>query len=128
MLYSNLRDNEILLGQSRDNPSFAVYEGPSLILKAYMTAALTDIFGDVPYSEALQGKSGNVTPKYDKQEDIYLAPGGILDNFDKGIAAIQNYTGAQRLPSDQSHLWRRNRSDTFVPGRRDRKRWWPWYW
>ncbi len=100
VLYSNLRDNEILLGQSRDNPSFAVYEGPSLILKAYMTAALTDIFGDVPYSEALQGKSGNVTPKYDKQEDIYLAPGGILDNLDKGIAAIQNYAGAQRLDGD----------------------------
>ncbi len=101
VIYTNLRDNEIILSQSRANPSFAVYEGPALILKAYMTAALTDIYGDVPYSEALQGKStGNVTPKYDKQQDIYMAPGGIMDNLDKGIAAIQNYTGAQPLNGD----------------------------
>ena len=101
VIYTNLRDNEIILSQSRANPSFVVYEGPALILKAYMTAALTDIYGDVPYSEALQGKStGNVTPKYDKQQDIYLAPGGIMDNLDKGIAALQSYTGAQPLNGD----------------------------
>jgi len=100
VLYINLRDNEIILNQSRSNPSFAVYEGPALILKAYMTAALTDIYGDVPYSEALNGKTGNVTPKYDKQEDIYQAAGGILDNLDKGIAAIDNYQGAQVLRGD----------------------------
>ena len=100
VIYTNLRDNEIILSQSRANPSFAVYEGPSLLLKACMTAALTDIYGDVPYGEALQGKAGDVTPKYDRQEDIYLAPGGILDNLDKGIAAIQNYTGAPPLNGD----------------------------
>lgn len=100
VFYTNLRDNELIISQSRANPSFAVYEGPALILKAYMTAALTDIYGDVPYSKALQGKSGDVTPKYDRQEDIYLAPGGILDNLEQGIAAIQNYQGAQPLNGD----------------------------
>lgn len=100
VLYLNLRDNEIILSQSRSNPSFAVYEGPALILKAYMSAALTDIYGDVPYSEALGGKTGNVTPRYDRQEDIYRATGGILDNLDKGIAAIDNYQGAQVLGGD----------------------------
>jgi len=100
VFYNNLRDNEIILSQSRSNPSFAVYEGPALILKAYITAALTDIYGDVPYSEALQGKSGDVTPKYDRQEDIYMAAGGILDNLGKGIAAINNYSGAQALNGD----------------------------
>ncbi|MEZ4932147.1 MAG: SusD/RagB family nutrient-binding outer membrane lipoprotein [Saprospiraceae bacterium] len=53
-LYKNLRDNEILLQQARTNPALSVYEGPALILKAYLSAALTDIYGDVPYSEALQ--------------------------------------------------------------------------
>lgn len=100
VLYSNLRDNEIILQQSRANPSFAVYEGPALILKAYMTAVLTDIYGNVPYSEALQGKSGNVTPAYDEQEAIYTAANGILDNLDKGITAIKSYTGAQKLDGD----------------------------
>ena len=50
ILYINLRDNEIILDKARSNPTFEVYEGPALILKAYMTAALTDIYGDVPYT------------------------------------------------------------------------------
>lgn len=40
------------------------------ILKAYNFWWLTDRYGDLPYSEALKGFN-NVTPKYDKQEDIY---------------------------------------------------------
>ena len=39
-----------------------------------MTAGLTDIFGDVPYSEAFRGLDGVVQAKYDLQEDIYLQP------------------------------------------------------
>lgn len=41
------------------------------ILKAYYFWTITDRWGDVPYSEALQGVS-NTTPKYDEQEAIYL--------------------------------------------------------
>lgn len=100
IFYKNLRDNELILDQARTEETFAVYEGPALILKAYMTAALTDIFGDVPYSEAFRGKSKTVTPKYDAQENIYLEDGGILDNLNKGIAAIQNYSGTIALEGD----------------------------
>lgn len=100
VLYTNLRDNEIMLQQARNNPAFAVYEGPALILKAYMAAALTDIYGNVPYTQALKANDGNVTPAYDDQELIYNGPGGILDNLDKGIAAIQGYTAAQKLTGD----------------------------
>lgn len=38
------------------------------ILKAYLFSVYTDQFGDIPYSEALQG---NGQPKYDTQESIY---------------------------------------------------------
>lgn len=100
VLYTNLRDNEIILNQARSNPTFAVYEGPALILKAYMAAALTDIYGDVPYSEALQGKAGNVTPKYDSQQEIYTGANGILANLDDGIRAIQTYSANQKLQGD----------------------------
>ncbi|QNM85556.1 SusD/RagB family nutrient-binding outer membrane lipoprotein [Polaribacter pectinis] len=100
IFFTNLRDNEILLKQSRETPAFAVYEGPALILKAYMAAALTDIFGDVPYFEAFNGVDGTVTPKYDLQEDIYQNEKGILDNLDKGIAAINAYSAAISLEGD----------------------------
>ena len=41
------------------------------VLKAYMFQVLTDIYGDVPYSEAFMG-SENFSPAYDPQESIYL--------------------------------------------------------
>ncbi|QHI36855.1 hypothetical protein IMCC3317_22250 [Kordia antarctica] len=100
IFYTNLRDNEIILNKSRSAETFAVYEGPALIFKAYMTMALTDLFGDVPYSEAFQGTNGIVNPKYDLQEEIYLAQDGILDNLEQGILAIQNYSGSISLEGD----------------------------
>lgn len=47
----------------------------ALTLKAYFVAHLTDIFGDIPYSEAFQAGTGtnNVTPKYDTQKEIYTS-------------------------------------------------------
>lgn len=100
VFYINLRDNEIILNQSRTVETYKVYEGPALIMKAYMAAGLTDLFGDVPYFEAFNGVSGTVTPAYDSQEDIYLLEGGILDNLDKGIAAINSYDDVIPLEGD----------------------------
>lgn len=40
------------------------------IMRAYIYWDVTDKWGNMPYSEALQG-TANLTPKYDKQEDIY---------------------------------------------------------
>ncbi|MDX1463578.1 MAG: SusD/RagB family nutrient-binding outer membrane lipoprotein [Marinirhabdus sp.] len=100
IFFTNLRDNEIIINQAQETETFAVYEGPALILKAYMAAGLTDLFGDVPYAEAFNGVNGTVTPKYDRQEDIYLSEGGIIDNLNKGIIAIQNYEGVLGLKGD----------------------------
>lgn len=100
VLFTNLRDNEIVLQQAKAQPALTVYEGPALILKAYLAAALTDMYGDVPYSEALRGTAGIVAPAYDAQEQVYLAPGGILDNLAQGIAAIESYRGNIRLDGD----------------------------
>lgn len=99
-IYTNLRDNEIILKKADSKPTYAVYKGPALILKAYMAAALTDIYGDVPYFDAFNGKEGVVAPAFDSQEAIYTGEGGILDNLDKGIAAIQAYNGAIPLEGD----------------------------
>ncbi len=100
IFYTNLRDNEIIISQSKAVETFAVYEGPALILKAYMAAGLTDLFGDVPYSEAFDGVNGNVTPAYDSQEAIYTGPGGILESLDAGIAAIEAYDDVIALEGD----------------------------
>jgi hypothetical protein len=55
------------------------YRGVALVLKSWMFAMATDAYGDIPYTEATQGKTdGKYAPKYDKQEDIYA---GILNDL-----------------------------------------------
>jgi len=43
------------------------------IWECYLFSQLTDAFGDIPYSQALNGKSLNLSPSYDKQSTIYPA-------------------------------------------------------
>ncbi|MBN1387078.1 MAG: SusD/RagB family nutrient-binding outer membrane lipoprotein [Bacteroidales bacterium] len=61
------------------------------ILRAWMFMYLTDLFGDVPYSEALQGfeTDGIIKPVYDTQEDIYMA---LLDELDEANTLLTGTT------------------------------------
>ncbi|MBA9076658.1 MULTISPECIES: SusD/RagB family nutrient-binding outer membrane lipoprotein [Rufibacter] len=52
-------------------PAYKTYMGMSLILDAWVTSLITDMYGDVPYFEANKGKEGILTPKFDKQQAIY---------------------------------------------------------
>lgn len=49
------------------------YKGVALVLKVYIVSLLTDMFGDVPYSQAWQGSAATpiLSPAFDKQSDIY---------------------------------------------------------
>jgi hypothetical protein len=88
-LYRLMRDNEIILEKARTTPSLAHYEGVALVMKSYFAGITTDLFGDVPYSEAVAGKSGVTQPKFDLQEDIYKGENGLIANLDKAILALQ---------------------------------------
>ncbi|MEM9986837.1 MAG: SusD/RagB family nutrient-binding outer membrane lipoprotein, partial [Bacteroidota bacterium] len=70
LMYRNMRDanNLLVLGESLANPA---YQGAALTLRAWMLANLTEMWGDVPYSEALRGKEDEFLPAYDAQIDIY---------------------------------------------------------
>jgi hypothetical protein len=52
--------------------SNASYQGIGKICKVWLFSNLTDIYGDIPYSQALQGDQQNVVPSFDRQKDIYL--------------------------------------------------------
>nr|MBC7612505.1 SusD/RagB family nutrient-binding outer membrane lipoprotein [Pseudopedobacter sp.] len=54
------------------------------ILKAYVYGRVTDILGDIPYSEALQG---NPSPKYDTQESIYK---DLIKELTEAVAQFDN--------------------------------------
>ncbi len=42
------------------------------ILRAYFFFHITNRWGDIPYTDALK-QGGNLTPKFDKQQDVYTA-------------------------------------------------------
>ncbi|MEC8682924.1 MAG: SusD/RagB family nutrient-binding outer membrane lipoprotein, partial [Bacteroidota bacterium] len=49
----------------------ANYEAVALTLKAWVYANLTDLFGPVPMTEAVNGEAGNLYPAFDSQQLIY---------------------------------------------------------
>jgi hypothetical protein len=48
------------------------YKGIALVYKCWAYSILTDLYGDVPYSQATRATSGNFQPAFDKQKDIYI--------------------------------------------------------
>ena len=74
----------------------SIYVGVSQILTAYTFGTLTDLYGDIPFTEALQTTT-DVTPAYDKQENIYPAIIGLIE---KGIANIKSGTGTGPADDD----------------------------
>ncbi|GAB3726686.1 SusD/RagB family nutrient-binding outer membrane lipoprotein [Hymenobacter agri] len=74
------------------------YTGIAKLLKAYNFGLVTDLWGDVPYSQALLG-SANLQPRFDKQEDIYKGNSslGIQSLFDlvrDGLADLDKPAGS----------------------------------
>lgn len=66
--------------------------GVARIIKAYTMMTMVDYFGDVPYSEALQGNSGIVFPAVDSGSDVYDAALAELDLALMDFASIDGNT------------------------------------
>lgn len=56
------------------------YEGVALVMRSWVFMLLTDLYGAIPYSEALKGtaEEPNYKPKYDSQEQVYA---GLLNDL-----------------------------------------------
>jgi len=79
----------IKLNTGEDSASYSVYGknenqiAVAMILRAWVFHNITDTWGNVPYSEAFNNEISS--PKYDKQEDIYL---GLLQELKDASALI----------------------------------------
>lgn len=80
--------------------------GIAQVLKAYNLALLTDMFGDVPYFEAMDINI-TLTPKIDKQEELYKEVNRLLDeaivNLPKGD--LQGMAGYDLLYAGDVSKW-----------------------
>ncbi len=67
------------------------YSGLAKFFRAVLFSQLTERFGDIPYSNALGGFSGNTRPTYDAQEDVYK---GILSELEEANTILDDANGS----------------------------------
>ncbi|WP_420574699.1 SusD/RagB family nutrient-binding outer membrane lipoprotein [Kordia sp.] len=88
--YANILNEVQALIPIATNSGSVRHIGVARIIRAYTMMTLVDYFGDVPYSEALQGDSGVVFPNVDSGSDVYDA---ALAELDLALADFANIDG-----------------------------------
>ncbi|GAA4375452.1 SusD/RagB family nutrient-binding outer membrane lipoprotein [Hymenobacter koreensis] len=91
-LYNGTLVNSKRLIDQAELANSPAYAGIGKLLLAYNFALTTDMWGDIPYSQALQGLN-NLAPRFDKQEDIYKGNSsknikGLIELVREGLADL----------------------------------------
>lgn len=109
--------------ETADASGAKAYSGIGKIMNAYTFGLATDVWGDVPYSEALKGDAVP-QPRVDSQEDIYKGNAGLgiqslFDLIREGVADLDApttlrpgsddivYGGQGLTPTQQIEYWKR---------------------
>ncbi|WP_255501803.1 SusD/RagB family nutrient-binding outer membrane lipoprotein [Olivibacter sp. SDN3] len=87
--YITCLQNLSLLNQQAEENGNSSYAGIAKVLMAYTLGYTTDMWGDIPYTEALEGTEA-LHPAYDSQEEIYQQIQLLLD---QGIAQLTEASG-----------------------------------
>ena len=83
---TNIKQIEDIKAQLISEGNSGSEMGMTRILRVFAFTRLTDIYGDIPYSEAGQGyTNGILKPKYDAQQDIYM---DMLKELEEAVAQI----------------------------------------
>ncbi|WP_343522645.1 SusD/RagB family nutrient-binding outer membrane lipoprotein [Pedobacter sp.] len=91
-IFYNLRK----LISNADQKGNTAYSGVGKVLLAYNLAVCTDLWGDIPYSQAFQALNGT-KPIYDSQESIYKV---IQSTLDEAIAKLNSTSSGKAIGSD----------------------------
>ena len=92
-----LVNNELIITQGTKEQRWD-YVGIAQLQKAYVYSQMVDLWGDIPYSEALQGAT-NPSPRFDKDVDIYNGTGSIQGLFSLIDEGLNNLAKTPILPS-----------------------------
>jgi hypothetical protein len=84
--YSSASTAKEIQNLTAENPDLSNLSGIAFIVQLLNLELITDVYGDCPYSQALQAKTGNVVlPVYDKQSDIYPS---MLNSLDSVLSTL----------------------------------------
>ncbi|MBS1664047.1 MAG: SusD/RagB family nutrient-binding outer membrane lipoprotein [Bacteroidetes bacterium] len=102
-LYNGAIANSVVL-INLDSATSPIYSGIAKLEMAYAFSMVTDVWGDVPYSQAGQGLKF-LTPRFDKVQDIYqgnatLGITGLLDLVKSGLADLDKPNNALKPTKD----------------------------
>jgi len=84
--FDNLQDYQYILNNTNGTGDYKYYNAIARLMKAYDYLNLVDAYGDVPYTQALQG-TGNLLPAYDKGSDVYKA---CIAEINTAIASMKS--------------------------------------
>lgn len=73
-----LKDLQYAIDGAAGDPARAYFGGAARVLKAYVFQMMVDLYGNVPYSDALKG-TASLAPKFDDQKAIYEDLIKVLD-------------------------------------------------
>lgn len=85
--FAYLRNNEFVLERAQ-NRGFTFLEGITTTMKALAFATMSDMWGDVPYTEALKARDESeiIFPTFDSQEVVYK---GAIEDFKKSAKLFE---------------------------------------
>jgi len=84
--FDNLQDYQYILNNTNGTGDYKYYNAIARLMKAYDYLNLVDAYGDVPYTQALQG-TANLLPAYDKGSDVYKA---CIAEINTAIASMKS--------------------------------------
>ncbi len=83
--YDNLQDYQYVI-DGADAANQPYLKGPAKVMKAFVFQHLVDMYGNIPYSDALKGV-GSLAPKFDDQKAVYEGLITLLDDAIKDLGA-----------------------------------------
>ena len=86
-LFDNLNDYQFVINNA-DRDGVGFWKDPSNVMQCYVYQQLVDMYGDVPYTEALKGRE-NINPKYTAQQTIYE---DLVVRLDSAMARMNRTT------------------------------------
>ncbi len=95
--YASIKNSQYLVENASletEESNQVFYTAVGQIMRSFWYGYLTSLYGDIPYSEAMQAEQGIFMPVYDNQKDIFK---GILDDLKSAnelLASISSVKGA----------------------------------
>lgn len=99
--YDILRNNQIIYDNSVAE-SHPFFQGVSLVMKSFLFGTLTDLYGDIPYSESLSANDEIFFPKYDDQKEVYV---GVLKDLKMAAELLANVDVSKDAISATSDIY-----------------------